>query len=215
MKAASLSLAGVLLALAGCAQAATKVAPETAAKTEAVVAGPAVQAVFAGRVPGKPPLMTVQVDVTLRNTEKTPRWFVFPGRLPATPDSGSNGVTGVEVYDVSGEGRAILGKFLGTAGFQAILVAAGGEVSIAKLGIPVWHAKPGPLSFEVIVANEITVGGLPAAKWFGAASPVSDGRASGDASKAKRAGSKMTEDRSEVPVVYSEERRITLDVVVP
>lgn len=213
MKAAT--LAGVLLALAGCAQAA-KAAPESV-KTEAPVARPAVEAVFAAVVPGKPPMMTLHVDVTLRNAEKTPRWFVFPGRLPADEEAANGGVTGVEVFDASGEGRAILGKFLGTAGFQAVLVAAGGEVKLGRLGIPVWRTSSakGPVAFDVIVAKEITVGGLPAAKWFGATSPVSDTRASGDASKAKRAGSKMTDDRSEVPVVIAEDRRVPLEVVVP
>ena len=207
---------GVLLALCGCAQAATKVAPETV-KAEAPVARPAVEATFAGKVAAKPPIVGLQVDVTLRNAEKTPRWFVLPARLPAEAEAATGGVTGVEVFDASGEGRAVLGKFLGTAGFQAVLVAAGGEVKLSKVGIAVWPpaSAKGPLAIEVIIAKEITVGGLPAEKWFGATSPVSDARVTGDASKAKRAGSKMTEDRDEVPVVFSEDRRITLDVVVP
>lgn len=206
---------GVLLALTGCAQAATKTAPDVN-KAEAPVARPAVEMTFAGKVPGKPPITTVQLDVTLRNAEKAPRWFVFPAKLPLEAIGAGDGVTGVEVFDASGEGRVVLGKFLGTAGFQAVLVAADGEVSLAKLGIPVWKTgAKGPLAIEVIVASEITVGGQPAAAWFGTASPVSDARASGDASKAKRAASKMTEDRDEVPVVFTEDRRIAIDVVVP
>ena len=208
----TLPLVGALLLLAGCAQAAAKAPP---AKTEAKVAAPAVEIAFAGKAPAKPPMVTVLVDVTLRNAESSPRWFVLPGQLPK--DAEGVGVTGVEVWELSGDGRAVLGKWLGTAGFQTVLVAPGAEVKLQRVAIPVWQTTPvkGPLAFEVVIAKEITVGGQPAAAWFEKASPLSDSRSSGDASKAKRAGSKFTEDRDEVPVVISEDRRVSVEIAVP
>lgn len=211
-----LPLVGALLALAGCAQAASKAPPDvTPVKTEAKVAAPAVEITFAGRVAAKPPMGTILVDVTLRNAESTPRWFVLPGQLPK--DAEGVGVTGVEAYELSGDGRVVLGKWLGTAGFQTVLVAPGAEVKLQRLAIPVWQGATvkGPLAIEVVIAKELTVGGQPAASWFEKTNPLSDARASGDFAKAKRAGSKMTEDRDEVPVVISEDRRISVEINLP
>jgi hypothetical protein len=212
-----LPLVGALLALAGCAQAATKAPPDVVApvKSEAKVAAPAVEIAFAGRAAAKPPMGTILVDVTLRNAESTPRWFVLPGQLPKDAEGG--GVTGVEAYELSGNGRVVLGKWLGTAGFQTVLVAGGAEVKLQRVAIPVWKANDvkGPLAIEVVIAKELTVGGQPAAAWFEKTNPLSDSRVTADVSKAKRAGSKMTEERDEVPVVFSEDRRITVEIAVP
>jgi hypothetical protein len=213
-----LPLVGALLALAGCAQAATKAPPEVSpVKSEAHVTAtaPAVEIAFAGRTPAKPPMGTILVDVTLRNAESSARWFVLPGQLPK--DAEGEGVTGVEAWELSGSGRAVLGKWLGTAGFQTVLVAPGAEVKLQRVAIPVWKANDvkGPLAIEVVIAKDITVGGQPAAAWFEKTNPLSDSRASADVSKAKRAGSKMTEERDEVPVVFSEDRRITVEITVP
>lgn len=210
---------GVLLALSGCAHAAGKTAPEPAnAKAETTtMSGPAVEAKYNGVKANKPPSATLLLDVTLRNAEKTPRWFVFPSTLPASDDAAEGGVIGVEALDASDKGHLVIGKFLGSAAFQAVLVPAGGEVTITRLGIQTWKgpAIKGPVTFEVLIAKEITVGGEPAAAWFATTVPASDARASGDASKAKYAPSRKTEDRSEVKVVFDEDRRIPLEIAVP
>lgn len=199
-----------MLALTGCAHAAGK-------KVETTMSGPAVELAYAGRIPNKPPLMTLLVNVTLRNEEKTPRWFVFPGELPVSEGAASGGVIGVETFDASDNGHLVVGRFLGSAAFQAVLVPAGGEVRLDRFGIPVWQgpATKGPLAIEVLIAKEITVGGEPAAAWFGTTSPTSDARASGDVSKARRGSSRKTEDRSEVKVTFDEDRRIPLEVAIP
>lgn len=201
---------GALLALTGCAHAAGKAETTTMAK-------PAVEAKYAGVVANKPPSATLQLDVILRNAEKTPRWFVFPSTLPVREAAADAGVIGVEAFDASDNGHLVIGKFLGSAAFQAVLLPAGGEVSISRLGIQTWEGPTikGPVAFEVLIAKEITVGGEPAAAWFSTTVPASDARASGDASKAKHAPSRKTEDRSEVKVVFDEERRIPLEIAVP
>ena len=175
------------------------------------MARPAIEATYVGSVPGKPPLMTVLLDVTLRNAEKTPRWFVFPGNLPATAATPTGGVTGVEVADASGEGHAVIGRWLGTAGFQTVFVPAGGEVKLGRFGIKIWgmSATAKTLAFDVVIAKEITVGGVPAASWYGTVSPLSDARAVVDVSKGKAAASKMTDDHREVKAVFDEDRRIS------
>lgn len=216
---------GALVALTGCAHAAGKTAAEPAAAKAPANAGaetttmakPAVEAKYAGVVANKPPSATLQLDVTLRNAEKSPRWFVFPSTLPVSEDAKDGGVIGVEAFDASDKGHLVIGKFLGSAAFQAVLLPAGGEVTISRLGIQTWKgpAIKGPIAFEVLIAKEITVGGEPAAAWFATTVPVSDARASGDASKAKHAPSRKTDDRSEVKVVFEEDRRIPLEIAVP
>lgn len=212
---------GALIALAGCAQAASKPnASEgqagVAKKPEATVSGPAVEISFAAKQPARPPMVNVLVDVTLRNPGKEPRWFVLPTRAPANPEEAGGGVMGVETYEATGAGRIVLGKFLGTGGFQALLVPAGGEVTLSRLAISSWQPKPlASLSFDVVVAKDVTVGAEPIAAWFGADAPESDARARADASKAERLGERMTEDDGEVKVSFTGERRIPVEIALP
>ncbi len=70
---------------------------------------------LAGEYPGRPPLTRFSLDVVLRNSSPDPRWFVLPTNLPA-PARG--GVDKLEVYELAGKGRAVVGRFLGTGGFQ-------------------------------------------------------------------------------------------------
>ena len=186
-------------------------------KPEATVAGPAVEVAFAAKLPARPPMVNVLVDVTLRNAEKEPRWFVLPLRSPASPDEAGGGVTGVQAYEATGEGRAVIGKFLGTGGFQVVLVPAGGEVVLSRLAVSSWQPKPlASLSFDVIVAKDATVGDRPIASWFGEKAPItSDARARVDASKAQIAGERMTEDEGEVKVTFTEPRSIPVTVPLP
>jgi hypothetical protein len=209
---------GALL-LAGCAQAASK--PVTDVKPpvkETIVANaPAVEATFAGKRPARPPLLNVDVDVTLRNADSSPRWFVLPTYLPESKED-RGGVDGVELHEMSGSGRAVVGKFLGTGGFQAVLLAPGAEVKITKLTVGVWQQGgplKGALPIEVVIAKDLTVGGEPAEKWFGTVAAASDKQVSGDFSKSRISGSKTTDDHGEVPVVFGGERRVTVDVTVP
>lgn len=217
-----------LVALAGCAQAASK--PQTASRGtpraerdsegQAVMTkkpdAPAVEVVFAAKQPARPPMVNVLVDVTLRNAEKEPRWFVLPTRAPANPDEAGGGVMGVETYEAAGDGRVVLGKFLGTGGFQAVLVPGGGEVTLSRLAISSWQTRPlASLSFDVIVAEDVSVGGEPIAAWFGETAPASDVRARVDASKAEPAGQRMTPDHGELPVTFTGERRLPITLSLP
>lgn len=210
-----LQLIGTIVALAGCAQAAAPSAPKKTTEAPVVAAAnPSVEATFAGRLPGKPPLVTVQLDVTLTNPAKEARWFLFPGSIPET-GTDEGGVTGVEPWEASGEGRAVVGQFLGTKGFSAVLVPAGGVVKLSKYPVRVWNESgwKGPLELDVTVAKDVTVGKEPIASWFGA-NPASDAKVSADMSAAKRLKSKHTEDRGEVPVVVKDGTTLPLEIAI-
>lgn len=180
-----------------------------------MAAKPSIDATFAGRRPGKPPLVNVQLDVTLQNPAADARWFLIPDNVPDSgPDDG--GVTGVEPHEAKGEGRAVVGHFLGTKGFLAIQVAGGATVKLEKLTVRAWDESgwKGPLKLDVVVAKDVTVGGEPIAAWFGTTNPLSDARVKADVSKATRTKSRMTEDRGEVPVAIVEEAKIPLSIEI-
>ena len=240
---APMSLAAGFVLLAGgaaCAPAAKAVPPpagarpvpsaaasgtprETDDRTEATVPGPAVEAKLEARVPGRPPMETLLIDVTLRNAEKEPRWFLLPERIPADAGPDEGGVFGVEAWVAEGKGggRAVIGKFLGTAGFQALLVPAGGVVRLEGFGIPRWRAtarnaaKTETIPIEVTIAKSVTVGGQPIRSWFGTLDPASGAKVIADASKATRAGSKMTDDRGEVPFAVEDAEHVTVELALP
>src|SRR5688572_7813558 len=76
---------------------------------------------------GKPPLMVLKLELTLKNGDDEPRWFLVPRKLPA---GNEKGVNGVEVRAFEGKGRAVVGRFIGTAGFHALLLPPKAEVTL-------------------------------------------------------------------------------------
>jgi hypothetical protein len=156
---------------------------------------------FVGLEPGRPPMMKLRFDVTLHNAAAGPRWFLIPMELQQKPRTG--GVDGVEVFALGGEGRVVLGRFQGTGGVQAILVPAGGTARIKRLGA----------AFDVVVARDLTVGGEAAAAWFGT-DPTSTAKADVTDDKSELVGSRHTPDRREVPLAWTADRTVRVDVHV-
>ena len=114
---------------------------------------PAVELKPIAERPGKPPMITFELEVILRNEGAEPRWFVVPSNLPAATG-------GIDVLEVFGLGDGvILGRFLGTGGFWALLLPAKAEVRIKKLPLIYWDDPQKKLTVEVTVARELTLGG--------------------------------------------------------
>jgi hypothetical protein len=116
----------------------------------------------------KPPLVELIFDVVLRNDRNQPRWFLLPSNLypekTGIPTRG--GVDTLEVLAPRGKGRVIIGHFLGTGGFQALLLPAHAEIHLRALPISYWGDVPDSLRVEVIVAKRLMIAGEAARTWF-------------------------------------------------
>ena len=138
---------------------------------------PSVDIRLASTMPGKPPLTRLFLDVTLRNPERGPRWFLLQDDLGQQGSPAKKRTAhGVEVFMPEGQGRVIVGRFSGVSGFQALLLPAGAEIKLHSLPIRDWSDPSGPISMEVVIAKGVTVGGRPVRTWFDA-DPLCDAKA--------------------------------------
>jgi hypothetical protein len=165
---------------------------------------------------GKPPLVYLSFDVTLLNDQKSPRWFLLPSNLgsghAAVGEKG--GVDTLEVFSPRGKGRVVVGRFLGTGGFNALLLPPGAVVRLRLFPISYWGDPPDNLEIEIVIARELTIGGDKAENWFGNI-PLSSVKAdiAEDAENPMRMRtSKRTKDNKEVAPVIEEDRRLRLQV---
>jgi hypothetical protein len=165
---------------------------------------------------GKPPLVELYFDVTLRNSRPEPRWFLLPSNL--SPESASfaakGGVDKLEVYAPRGKGRVRLGHFLGTGGFQTLLLPPGGEVRLRLLPISFWGELPDRLQLEVVTAKRLKIGGEDAATWFGVnpTCSVKADIAEHARSQTRSLRSHATPDNREVAALFEEDSRFPLQV---
>src|ERR1700730_17082211 len=108
----------------------------------------------------KPPLVELYFDVLLRNNQAEPRWFLLPSNLSSesAPAGAKGGVDGVEVFAPHGKGRVIIGHFLGTGGFQALLLPAHAEVRLRMFPISYWGDLPDRIQVDVVAAKRLMIG---------------------------------------------------------
>src|ERR1044071_386364 len=118
---------------------------------------------------GRPPLVYLSFDVTLFNDRKSPRWFLLPSNLgsghAAVGEKG--GVDTLEVFTPRGKGHVVVGRFLGTGGFNALLLPPGAVVRLRLFPISYWGDPPENLQIEIVIPRELTIGGDKAENWFG------------------------------------------------
>ena len=165
---------------------------------------------------GRPPLVYLSFDVILRNDQESPRWFLIPSNLgsghAAIGEKG--GIDTLEVFSPRGKGRAVIGRFLGTGGFSALLLRPHAEVRLRSFPISYWGDPPANLEIEIVIAKELTIGGDKAEHWFGK-SPISCVKAdiAEDAENVMRMRTaKRTKDNKEVAPVIEEDRRLRIQV---
>ena len=184
-----------------------------AAAGDAGGASRSVELVFVESLAKKGAPKTLLFDVTLRNARTDPRWFILPAVVHPQEKMVKSGVDGVELWTLSGGGRALVGKFTGKGAFHAVLLPPGAEVKVEKLPIECQYAtvKECAVPIEAIVAQKMTIGGEPAEKWLGD-KPQSD--ASGTfvyQGAAKKTGGKRTGSKE---VVLEDAKRVKMTLIV-
>ncbi len=166
----------------------------------------------------KPPLVEMVFDVTLRNSQPEPRWFLLPTNIHPkkkwTPTEG--GVDALEVFAPQGTGRVFLARFLGTGGFQSLLLPAHSEIRLRQLPISYWGDPPNDLRIPILVVRDFKIGNAPSETWFTADPTCST---SADISemitgRTSMLSSHHTPDGKEVPTAIDEERRFELNVSI-
>lgn len=165
---------------------------------------------------GTPPLVTLYFDITLRNQREEPRWFLLPKSLaPKSPAIGSTGgVDGLEVISPTGTGRVIIGRFLGTGGFQAMLLPPQSTVKLVALPIEYWGDLPERAEVEIAIARHVYIDGHDIRDWFAVDPTCSNG-----AEVAETPGAPMSivearrvPEMKELPIVIDDDVRIALRV---
>ncbi len=164
----------------------------------------------------KPPLAELYFDVVLRNDHSGPRWFLLPSNLgPGTSALlTKGGVDTVEVFAPHGSGRVVVGHFLGTGGFYALLLPSYAEIRLRMFPISYWGDVPGHLQVEVVTVKGLTIGGEPARAWF-ELNPTCSARADiteSALSYTRMIGSRHSPDRKEVKAMSVGESRFKLEV---
>jgi hypothetical protein len=118
---------------------------------------------LSGGVAGKPPSEGVLLDLAIHNPLPYAVWFVWDPIMGPSSEYAAR-VTEASVSRVL-EGRpAYLWEFLPEV-ILALRLASGAQVTLKQLRIE-WFHRPGRLTFAF--AQEIRVGGIPAAGWIGA-----------------------------------------------
>lgn len=164
----------------------------------------------------KPPLVELVFDIVLRNDRAQPRWFLLPSHLypdkPGIPETG--GIDTLEVFAPRGKGRVIIGHFLGTGGFQALLLPAHAEIHLRALPIEYWGDLPDQLQVEIVIAKRLTIGGKDAATWFkvNPTSSVSADISENPTNSTRLLRSRHTSDNREVKTFIEQGQRIKLPV---
>ena len=168
-----------------------------------------------GRHFERPPRIRLYFDLELRNEEAKSRWFLLPDRLEG--ETGAYAIDALDVYELSGEGRVVIGHFSGMRGFHALLLPAGAEVTLRQFPV-LWRGKmPTAVSFQLTTAQAVTVGDQPCEAWF-PANPASDKTAGVNASpladQSQVIFTRHTADYKEVAVSLAGEEHFIHEVVV-
>lgn len=175
-----------------------------------------VEITYCGLKPGRPPLKYMAFKVTIRNSADKPQWFLLPTALYDKPVAGREdaGVDGIELSSDAQHQLTVV-TFMGTmklqaegaGGFRGVLLPAGAVVSLQGFRISYWGEPVSPVSIRVVMADEITLGGVPVAQWMGK-SLLSAKTA--DVKELVITASKPTQDLNELPVEIKKSGEFTI-----
>jgi hypothetical protein len=183
---------------------------ETAMKAPS--SSPAVEIKFVEKRLERPPTASLLFDITLRNQDSRSRWFLLPSKINLLSKPVNGGVFAVEVFLLNGQGRVVIGRFLGTSGFQSLLLPPGAELKLRRVPIQLrGELTSESVPIEVKIGTNLTIGGEAAEDWFGM-NPISDVRADVIEDQSQRVGGKQTTDLKALSVSIVEDSRIEIIV---
>jgi len=168
--------------------------------------------------PGRPPLAYLTFDVRLRNDSGSSRWFLLPSNIGSghEPVGGKGGVDALESFLLLRTGRVTLGHFLGTGGFNALLLPAHADIRLRRFPISYWGELPDTVPIEIVIAKSLKIGSESAESWFESV-PLSSKNADilTDVDRGMRLGkTKHTPDNKEITPAIDVERRVALQVSI-
>jgi hypothetical protein len=177
-----------LVVIAGCSTVSTPQLSPSAS-------GPVVDAVVRNVRDGKPGLRFCSVDVELRNPSREPRWLVIPWWIPHEGE-GKRGLpdheSGLESYLLSARPRLVLVE-ASAGNFYAVRLPGGGSVLVRGLTFyAFWREAPKSVALEVLVAREITAGGVPL-----------EGLLGGEVTSESGAFARVPEDQRDYRILHS------------
>jgi len=146
---------------------------------------PALEIAYCGERPQKPPLKTLFFNIKLRNRADHARWFLLPRSLYEQPVAlPMHSIDTAEVLTAVSPNRLVLVDFMGSkqlqpesaGGFQGFFLPPGANVTVRGFTIALWGEPEKPLPVHLVISDNFTVAGTPAAQWLGV--PVLSGGAS-------------------------------------
>lgn len=168
---------------------------------------PMVEMQYCGSRPGKPPLIHMAFNVTVLNFAGKQQWFLFPAALydKAEGMRSNAGIDAIELFSDSPEQKVTLVHFMGTmnlqpegaGGFKGLLLPAGAVVSVHGLDIEFWGDPVRPIPMRIVMADQVTIGGVPVERWVGRKLLSAQ---TADVKDLKSAGSKTAPEVKELPV---------------
>lgn len=168
---------------------------------------------------GKPPLKYLSFNVTMRNLAGKAQWFLFPRALyenASTPENRS-GVDGAEIFSVMPGHSVTVAQFMGSirlqpesaGGFQALLLPAGAAITIRDFGISFWGDNFSSLPMQVVLADQVKIGSVPAERWVGVRM-LSARSADVSSKQIRMVRSKFTPRRNELPVTIQKSGEVNI-----
>jgi hypothetical protein len=116
----------------------------------------------------RPPKIRLFFHLLVENGSAAPRWILLPDSLPHAARGVGREARTLEVYLLGAPRRVVVGHLSGAHGCQALLLPAGATVRLRRFPILFWgHEIPDQVTIEAISGAQLTIGGKPAADWFG------------------------------------------------
>jgi hypothetical protein len=119
---------------------------------------------------GHPSALWLLFDVELKNGDDRPRWFILPAHVRVDePDAPPFSVFGADVWRLNARVSLPYVRFIGSEGFQAVLLPASAAVRIHHVPV-VWFgpAPAGTVTIRCAIVDDIEIEGESATVWLGA-----------------------------------------------